>query len=178
MSLDRAAKFLIEHVNAHTGIELSVRRRRRPRPVPSASERHLNVGSGGERIPGFENLDYPSEWYRARQVAFTPYDMRAEPLPADDGTIDTIYCSHVIEHIETPHVERFFAEAARALKPGGVLRIACPDAEFLWHVSTFENQYWDWRHRWFTGPLSIGCDPAELRQSDFLIREIATARSA
>ena len=77
------------------------------------------------------------------------YDIRSDALPYDDETVSNVYASHVIEHVESEHVERFLVEAHRVLKPGGVLRIACPDARFLYEVSSFENDYWKWRRDQF-----------------------------
>ena len=54
-------------------------------------------------------------------------------MPFEDDSVDTIYCSHVIEHIETEYVEMFFKESFRVLKLGGVLRIVCPDVEYLYN---------------------------------------------
>lgn len=113
---------------------------------------NLNVGAGGYEIDGFESLDfYSAHYYGSRQDFLRhriEYDMRKDPLPFADGSVDNIYVSHVIEHVETTCVERFFREAWRVLKPGGVLRVACPDARFLHTVSTFENGYYRWHPKY------------------------------
>lgn len=82
--------------------------------------------------------------------------------------------SHVIEHIETEHVERFFGEAHRVLVGGGCLRIACPDARFLFEVSRFGNGYWLWRKPWFARHSDLA--PEQVTPVDFLTRELATPR--
>jgi SAM-dependent methyltransferase len=55
----------------------------------------------------------------------------AEAIPHGDGTVDVIYSSHMLEHLDRPTAQRFLAEALRVLRPGGVLRIAVPDLGML-----------------------------------------------
>jgi len=88
--------------------------------------------------------------------------------------VSNVYCSHVIEHIPNEPVMRFFHEAYRVLMPGGVLRIACPDAKFLWDVSSFDNSYWRWRDRWFNGEISNKESGKPVERSSYFIREVAT----
>ena len=49
----------------------------------------------------------------------------AEALPFPDGSFDVVAASDVIEHVEDPR--RFVAEAARVLRPGGMLFLATPN---------------------------------------------------
>lgn len=144
---------------------------------PKSQQLNLNIGAGQTYFDGFTNLDVSSDWYAShhQQNAFIEYNILTDRLPFDDASVDNIYCSHVIEHIQNADAERFFAESARVLKPGGVMRIACPDAEFLYQVSRFDNDYWFWRRSWFeVHPTRLGL--ADLTQWDFLVREMATAR--
>lgn len=95
---------------------------------------NLNIGCGNYEIKGFVSVDYFTEhYYRKNKFRRVHYDMRNDDLPFSDASVDTIYCSHVIEHIERRYVRRFFIEALRCLKPGGTLRIACPNAAFLYY---------------------------------------------
>lgn len=139
---------------------------------------NLNVGAGDYVIGGFVSLDYFSEHYYGDRATFerdrVSYDIRSDPLPYKDGTVDNIYVNHVIEHIETPHIERLFSEAFRVLKSGGVMRIGCPDAEFLFEVSTFDNGYWAHRKGWFRKNLRKGT-PAPTKEDAF-ISQVATPR--
>jgi predicted SAM-dependent methyltransferase len=142
--------------------------------APKPEGLNLNVGSGGYVIPGFVDVDIPSDWYDwERKQGMVPYDMRSQNLPFGDSTVDNIYCSHVIEHIEDEYVERFLTDSARVLKDGGCLRIATPDAEFLWNVSSFDNDYWAWRKNTFR---KTGIDPNDCDRYDYLIREISTRK--
>ena len=109
---------------------------------------NLNVGCGNYLIDGFKNLDFYSEGYYPNKKIFLKerieYDIRSQNIPYKDNTVDNIYCCHVVEHIETEYVEKFFKESFRVLKKGGVLRIVCPDSEFLYSVLSFKNDWLNW----------------------------------
>lgn len=137
----------------------------------------LNIGSGNWSCERWTNLDYPSEWYANAQKKhkIVPYDIRNDSIPFDNDSVDAVYCSHVIEHIENIHVQKMFTECYRILKQGGLLRIACPDAEFLYLVSKFNNDYWLWRNPWFNNS-KMYVRKFTPRNVDFLVREIATPK--
>jgi SAM-dependent methyltransferase len=70
---------------------------------------------------------------RLKQLAAHPvlvHDLR-KGIPCPDRSVDAVYHSHVIEHIDRPFVGGFMQEIRRVLKPGGVHRIAAPDLERL-----------------------------------------------
>ncbi|MEC8741596.1 MAG: methyltransferase domain-containing protein [Candidatus Thermoplasmatota archaeon] len=139
---------------------------------------NLNVGAGHYHIPGFVSLDYISDYYHGGATStagVVHYDIRSDALPYGDETVSNVYASHVIEHVESEHVERFLVEAYRVLKPGGVLRIACPDARFLYEVSSFENDYWKWRRDQFEHDERYEVQ-GDITQSDFLTRELASVK--
>lgn len=48
-------------------------------------------------------------------------------LPVDDGSVDAILTEHTLEHIKFEHWPRLLAEFYRALRVGGLLRVAVPD---------------------------------------------------
>jgi SAM-dependent methyltransferase len=48
-------------------------------------------------------------------------------LPLPDGSVASIYGSHVFEHMSLYAAPRVFAECHRVLAPGGYLRIVLPD---------------------------------------------------
>jgi SAM-dependent methyltransferase len=56
---------------------------------------------------------------------------RAEAIGHGDGTVDVLYSSHMLEHLDRATGQQFLAEAHRVLKPGGVIRIAVPDLGML-----------------------------------------------
>ena len=113
---------------------------------------NLNVGCGAYEIDGFTSLDYWTEhYYGGKPFNRVSYDMRNDNLPFDNETVDVIYCSHVIEHIETDFVENYFSESWRVLKKSGVLRISCPDSLFLYQQLTRHPEYFNW-HKYYSLP--------------------------
>jgi len=79
----------------------------------------LNLGGGNQKIPGFINVDRLN-------------GQEAYPLPAyADGSVDEIRASHILEHFGHREVPEVLKEWVRVLKPGGVLKIAVPDFDYL-----------------------------------------------
>jgi len=52
-------------------------------------------------------------------------------IPFASDSVDIVYHSHVLEHLDRPVAQRFLAETLRVLKPGGISRIVVPDFELL-----------------------------------------------
>ena len=92
----------------------------------------LHLGAGGDIKAGWVNLDLafkPSP--KRRQARSDPetvlveYDLRRGlPLPAE--SCDYIYSSHFFEHLEYRDGLRLMRDCHRALRPGGVFRVALP----------------------------------------------------
>jgi len=104
-------KKLIKVLYNKTGLVVQVRKDR------NASIRNkrlnLNIGCGPYFIPGFVSVDYIHEKYHGsmknRDIQkIKHYDMRGGKLNFSDQTVDNIYISHVIEHIEREYVDIFF----------------------------------------------------------------------
>ena len=79
----------------------------------------LNIGAGTTVIDGF-----------------TPVDRKngedAYPLPKyGDGSVDEIRASHILEHFGFAEVPKVVQEWVRILKPGGRLRIAVPNFDWI-----------------------------------------------
>jgi ubiquinone/menaquinone biosynthesis C-methylase UbiE len=106
-----------------------------------------------------------------------PYDIRNDSIPFGDNSVNTIYCSHVVEHIEDIHIQKMFNECYRVLLGGGVLRIVCPDAEFLYNMAKEDKAaaYWSWGDTCFNSPLFAGKYSGKNlpRIVDYLVRELA-----
>ena len=52
-------------------------------------------------------------------------------LPYSDGSVDAVYSSHTLEHVYIDEARQVLREVSRVLKPGGLVRLALPDAEQL-----------------------------------------------
>ena len=84
----------------------------------------VNAACGPHVAPGFVNLDI-NETVRG----VVPWDCR-RTLPFSDATVAGIRAEQFVEHLEPREdLPRFFADALRVLRPGGVLRVIVPDAE-------------------------------------------------
>jgi predicted SAM-dependent methyltransferase len=65
-------------------------------------------------------------------------------IPFSTNSIDAVYHSHVLEHIDRHIAEKFLLEVKRVLKPNGVHRIVVPDLEkrcrdYLAHIDVCEK---------------------------------------
>lgn len=78
----------------------------------------LDIGCGTAPVPGFQSWDRRD-------------GREAYPLAVADGACDEIRASHVLEHFSHRQIAEVLADWARALKPGGLLRIAVPDFETI-----------------------------------------------
>ena len=77
----------------------------------------LNLGSGNFPAPGYENLDI-----KTGDTIF--------PLQYEDGSLDEIRASHVLEHFDYEKVTEVIHHWITKLAPGGVLKLAVPN--FKW----------------------------------------------
>ena len=58
------------------------------------------------------------------------HDLR-KGIPYAADSVDAVYHSHFLEHLDRPHARAFLLEVWRVLKPGGIQRIVVPDMERL-----------------------------------------------
>jgi predicted SAM-dependent methyltransferase len=52
-------------------------------------------------------------------------------IPAPNDSVEVIYSSHMLEHLDRAAARAFLLEVRRVLVPGGVLRLAVPDLALL-----------------------------------------------
>jgi predicted SAM-dependent methyltransferase len=102
----------------------------------------LNLGSGRAPIAGFVNVDILPDEPGVDVVA----DI-AEPLPFEDGAVDLIYASHVLEHFPHDDVPRILSQWRKVLRDGGELLIGVPDLDVIAHQLIQ-------RRGWFTPPYN------------------------
>ncbi|MFW9931620.1 MAG: methyltransferase domain-containing protein [Candidatus Thorarchaeota archaeon] len=86
----------------------------------------INIGCGSVYKKGFINVD-------AFDSSVADKIMNAYDLDFEDGSVDYIECSHVLEHMGAVQGVYAISEFYRVLKPGGVLKIATPDIEQSFH---------------------------------------------
>ena len=64
------------------------------------------------------------EFCRREQIEWADATAR---IPLPDGSVEVLYSSHMLEHLDKQDAVRFLREARRVLKPGGTLRVSVPD---------------------------------------------------
>src|SRR5450631_1077887 len=116
--------------------------------IESSAHLRINLGSGFQAVSGWVCIDRsPSVLLsrvplvkralrrmgilsEAHMTAWDPaiqrHDIRS--LPYADGSVDAIYSSHALEHIYLGEARQVLADSARVLRPGGMIRLALPDA--------------------------------------------------
>jgi len=89
--------------------------------TPDSRGLRLHLGAGGQRLPGWINVDaHPSE---------LALDLKWG-LPFGDGAADLVFMSHMLEHFFYPEETlAVLAEIRRVLAPEGRLRVVVPDVE-------------------------------------------------
>jgi len=82
----------------------------------------LDIGSDAGRYKDFTTVDlYAPE-----------ADIKADAgdLPFDDNSVEEIWASHVLEHIEPARVQAVLKEWLRVLVPGAVAKVVIPDLDY------------------------------------------------
>lgn len=79
----------------------------------------LNLGGGLQKLPGFQNVD--------RKLGTEVYPLTGHA----DNSVDEIRASHILEHFAVREIVDVLKDWTRALKPGGLMRIAVPDFEYI-----------------------------------------------
>lgn len=121
----------------------------------------LNLGCGPSGINGWINYDwgllpmiskykmmdvlirlkimpihYQQEW-----PEFELVDIR-KLWPLEDGSVDFVYCSQVLEHFELDEAEKILSQVRRVLKTGGLFRLSVPDAQAVIKKYLEDNDIW------------------------------------
>jgi predicted SAM-dependent methyltransferase len=126
----KRAKQLIPHrvrYPLRKAATVAMRRNARAKTTKVLSGRQpvrLNIGSGFSPIDGWINID----------LVGAPVDLAWDlerGLPFPDGSVDAVYSEHVFEHFPIAQALALTRDAVRALRPGGVFRVAVPDAGAL-----------------------------------------------
>ncbi len=89
---------------------------------------YVNLGCGVNTSEEFINVD-------TRGFPHTHYIHEVEDLSMfEDGSVDLLYASHLLEHVDRSKVPTVLKEWKRVLKSGGVLRFGVPDFDGLVEV--------------------------------------------
>ena len=98
----------------------------------------LAAGHGGHSL-GVYAMDLSLEMLRRAHEKLIRVQGRATHLPFADGAIGMIFSVNVIHHL--PAVDDYFREAARILKPGGILCTATDSKEIIERRAPL-SRYW------------------------------------
>jgi SAM-dependent methyltransferase len=93
--------------------------------LTSNSIKKLQVGAGRNPLPGWLNTDYEPT---ANSIIFLD---ATTPFPFNDAAFDYVFSEHMIEHISYLEGIIMMKEVFRVLKPGGKVRIATPDINYI-----------------------------------------------
>lgn len=112
------------HVSALESIYAGrTRPSRRVSPIALDGPVRLHLGSGGERRPGWLNVD-------TRPEVMPDLVARVDTLPmVADASVDEIEACHLFEHLPLHEAHAALREWARVLKPGGRLFLELPNFE-------------------------------------------------
>lgn len=107
----------------------------------------VNVGCGASPTEGWTNFDNSltvrlaaipvARWllrpssFRALAISGAVRFANADRLPLEDASVEVVYSSHMIEHLDRGEARAFLAECRRVLLPGGILRLAVPDLRLI-----------------------------------------------
>ncbi len=116
----------------------------------------VNVGCGQSPTKGWRNFDNSAslrlaripllesvlskigfldpaqrEFIRFARQHHIDYGDATRGLPIADESVEALYSSHMLEHLDRDEVILFLQEVRRLLRPGGVLRLALPDLKKL-----------------------------------------------
>jgi predicted SAM-dependent methyltransferase len=84
------------------------------------------------------------------------HDLTKFPYPLKSESVDAIYASHFVEHLDGIERMKFFDECYRILKPEGIMRLVHPyyksvravqDPTHKWPPIS-ENSYFYWDKKW------------------------------
>ena len=116
----------------------------------------INLGCGSSPIENFTNYDFnyfiiagkiPLMKFLLSRLSFIPKPYlklmdiskeknihhcdAASSIPEKNNSIDLIYSSHMLEHLDKDEADIFLVNCRKILKPKGILRLVVPDFDIL-----------------------------------------------
>lgn len=150
-------KNLIKKIFSKAGYELKKITRNENVPVyirlygheSVSNKRFYNVGAGSFSHSCWTNIDLYNEHFEKYYKGVSKginYDLfLLKPLPLEDNSACLFYCSHTIEHVTNDAVQNLLNESYRILRPGGIIRLVCPDIDLqyrAWRENDRDYFYW------------------------------------
>jgi predicted SAM-dependent methyltransferase len=111
-------------------------------PAPDGKSLKLDLGCSSNKQPGFLGVDRSQRLDKdGKKTVDVVHDLTVFPWPWEDGSVDAVHCSHVLEHIPARKRIGFFNEMHRVLKKGATAQIITPH----WNSN---RAYGDVTHEW------------------------------
>jgi predicted SAM-dependent methyltransferase len=110
-------------------VRASARDRELVRSFRGRTDLRINVGSSSSHLEGWLNADLSRD-PEGRCIRMDA----TQPWPFESGSAEAVNSEHFLEHLDVEGARAYFAEAFRALRPGGVIRTSTPDLEGLCEV--------------------------------------------
>jgi predicted SAM-dependent methyltransferase len=95
--------------------------KRQARSFEAGTPLRLHLGSGGNNLAGWVNIDLVGAH------ADLAWDLR-HPLPLGRSTAEAVFLEHVLEHLTMADGVKMLHHFLEVLVPGGLLRVGVPDA--------------------------------------------------
>jgi predicted SAM-dependent methyltransferase len=90
----------------------------------------LDIGYGGQSItPNTINVDLPEKRQHGGADPQHLFGSGDDLYWFQDGVLDYVYSSHLLENFNIPKMREFISEWLRVLKPGGFLVLYLPDQQ-------------------------------------------------
>jgi predicted SAM-dependent methyltransferase len=121
-----------------------------------------NISAGGHfefggrfYHPLWTNIDVDRAWKWNNGREFDPskdnaYDpLTLKPIPIESGTAELVHSRLTVEHITDEAAQNLFDEIHRLLKPGGIVRFACPNTDLYYRAYIHNDRhfyYWAQEH--------------------------------
>ena len=117
----------------------------------------VNIGGGNFDHAKWINLDYSTNWYNKLPKNHLSYDLTSgNEWPLESNSISCYYTSHVIEHLPYDNVRLCFENLYKSLKPGGLLRVTCPDASLIYDaVKRNDRSFFADQIQYYSEPINF-----------------------
>jgi predicted SAM-dependent methyltransferase len=121
--------------------------------LESKGEKKLQIGCGNNELENWLNTDLN---VKPNRVAYLD---ASNQFPLPDETFDYIFSEHIFEHLHFKQGLNMLQECFRILKPGGRIRLATPDMDFLIALhddpqNTIHQEYMAWSINKFIPDIS------------------------
>jgi len=121
---------------------------------------YVNFGCGTNYQKGWVNID--GENNGDVNLFFTMNTV----LPFENDSVDGVFSEHFVEHIDLATGTHFFKECFRVLKKGSVLRVVCPNLDYI--LSKMDNVKIDRLKNMFISVGDFNRMPEEISSAEII----------